>query len=102
VSDQWGNSQTSTSVVAGNRISLAPFGASLGPSQTQQFTATVTDNNGNPVPSPVLTWSVQGTGAISQSGLYTAPATITANSMDTIQVKDDAGAQSSTSVNLHS
>jgi hypothetical protein len=101
VSDQFGNSQTSTSVVAGNRISLAPFGVSLGPAGTQQFTATVTDNNGAPVTAPALIWSVQGTGTVSTTGLYTAPATITANANDTITCKDDAGASASTTVNLH-
>jgi hypothetical protein len=100
VSDQWGNSQTTTSVTAGNRIALAPFGVSLGPAGTQQFTATITDNSGNTV-TDTLTWSVQGTGTIDQTGLYTAPATITANSSDTITAKDTGGASSSITVNLH-
>jgi hypothetical protein len=50
------------------------------PSGTQQFTATVLNafSNSN------VTWSVSGSGTISTSGLYTAPATITTGSTATV------------------
>ena len=52
-------------------VSVGPANATLGPGESQQFTATVTGawNTG-------VTWTVQGPGAISSGGVYTAPATI--------------------------
>ena len=54
-------------------ISISPTTASLYASQTQQFTATVTNANNTAV-----TWSItpSSVGSISSSGLYTAPTTI--------------------------
>ncbi len=63
---------------SGIQVFVSPVSASLGPGATQQFTAAVsgTDNSS-------LTWTVNGVqggsaavGTISQTGLYTAPATI--------------------------
>lgn len=57
-------------VVAGN-ISLSPTSSSLGGTQTQQFTATVTGQSNNSV-----NWSLNPPlGTISASGFYTAPPT---------------------------
>ena len=50
-------------------VSVSPGTASLTPSATQQFTATVTGTT-----STGVTWSATG-GVVSSSGLYTAPAT---------------------------
>jgi hypothetical protein len=60
-------------------VTVAPTSASLGQSQTQQFTATVTGSSGTP------TWSISpSVGGISTSGLYTAPASITATQTITV------------------
>jgi RHS repeat-associated protein len=61
-------------------ISVTPPGASLTAGQTQQFTATVTNtvNTG-------VTWTMsEGDGAISSTGVYTAPASI--NSQESVMV----------------
>ncbi|OAI48663.1 hypothetical protein AYO44_06785 [Planctomycetaceae bacterium SCGC AG-212-F19] len=56
-------------------ITVAPASVSLANSATQQFTATALDQFGNSM-SPTIVWSLGtgGVGAISSSGLYTAPA----------------------------
>src|SRR6185503_9222878 len=55
-------------------VSVNPTSVALGAAQTQQFTATVTGAGNTGV-----TWSVYPpAGSISNSGLYTAPATVTA------------------------
>jgi hypothetical protein len=57
-------------------VTVSPTAALLFASQTQQFTAAV-----NAAANPAVTWSITpttGAGTISQSGLYTAPASITA------------------------
>jgi len=62
-------------------VTVSPTSVSpVYPSGTQQFTATVLNafNNSN------VTWSVSGAGAISTSGLYTAPASITTGSTVTV------------------
>jgi hypothetical protein len=58
-------------------ISIDPVIATIQPGQTQQFTATVLNAT-----DPSVTWSiVEGQGLISESGLYSAPASIVGNSM---------------------
>jgi hypothetical protein len=54
-------------------VSITPAVSMLGQSQTQQFTATVANTSNTAV-----TWSISpaGTGSISSSGFYSAPATI--------------------------
>ncbi len=54
-------------------VSIAPATSSLGASQTQQFTPSVTGGSNTTV-----TWTINpnGAGSISGSGLYTAPASI--------------------------
>jgi len=55
-------------------VSLAPATVSLGPSQTQQFNATVTNSTNTAV-----VWSISPVvGKISTTGLYTAPSSISA------------------------
>ena len=59
-------------------VTISPTSALLFPTQTQQFTATVTGTS-----SPSVTWSVNGIvggsttiGTVSSTGLYAAPATV--------------------------
>ena len=55
-------------------VSLSPSGAALTSSETQQFTPIVTGTS-----NPAVTWSLSPeTGAVSSTGLYTPPASITA------------------------
>lgn len=68
-------------------ITVAPSSASVPTGGTQQFTATGRDQFGSPIsPQPTFTWSVNGGGTISGSGLFTAggiaggPFTVTAAS----------------------
>ena len=69
------------SQAAATSVSVSPGTASLGASATQQFTAAVTGASNTAV-----TWSLNpAVGAISASGVYTAPASISAGS--TVQVK---------------
>ena len=61
-------------------LAVTPGTAVLGPSETQQFRATVygTSNTG-------VTWSVgPGIGEVSTTGLYTAPSTINAQATTTV------------------
>ena len=61
-------------------VSVAPPTAKLYAAQTQQFTATVTNS-----PNTVVTWSLsQAVGTISNAGLYTAPASISASQAVTV------------------
>ena len=61
-------------------VSVGPVTASLGPSQSQQFTATVTGTANTAV-----TWSLNpGVGSMSAAGLYTAPATVTVQQTVTV------------------
>jgi hypothetical protein len=54
-------------------ITVAPGSVTLGPAGTQQFSATAYDqNNSAMVPQPSFTWSVNGGGTVSSSGLFTA------------------------------
>ncbi len=90
-----GNNQSVTSsiVVAVNQtltsIKVAPLTASLADGATRQFTATASDQFGQAISNPAITWSLSGLGALSTAGLYTAPAsgtgaaTVTATSGST-------------------
>ena len=68
-------------------VSVSPTSATLYASQTQQFTATVTNTQNTAV-----TWSISpaGVGTISSSGLYTAPATISSQQTVTITATSQA------------
>ncbi len=67
---------TATATIPAVSISLSPISATVQPSGTQQFTATVsgTVNTG-------VLWSEVGNGSVTQGGLYTAPST---NETDTV------------------
>src|SRR5262249_18343731 len=58
---------------------VTPPAVTLGPSQTQQFSANTQ-----------VTWSLQGPGVLSVSGLYTAPATIATTQTATISATNVA------------
>jgi hypothetical protein len=57
-------------------VSVSPSSASVAINQTQQFTASASDQFGAVMsPLPAFTWTVSGGGTISVSGLFTAGAT---------------------------
>ena len=60
-------------------VSVSPGTVQLNGGETQQFTATVTNTTNTAV-----TWSVTGGGAISSSGLYTAPTLIASQASATV------------------
>jgi hypothetical protein len=69
-------SVTVTSPPVLTSITVAPSSASVQTGGTQQFNATGLDQFGQPMsPQPTFTWSVNGGGTISASGLFTAGAT---------------------------
>ena len=86
ITDGVGNSVISPLTVVVNQsisaITISPTSVSLPPSGTRQFTASVKDQFGDDFPSPALVWTAV-TGTIDANGFYTAPATITT---DTVQV----------------
>jgi hypothetical protein len=67
-------------------LNIGPNPPTLGPSQTQQFTATVTGM------APGVTWIITPSvlGSITQTGLYTAPATIPALEIVNITARSNA------------
>jgi RHS repeat-associated protein len=78
-------------------LTISPTSATLYGGQTQQFSATVTNTSNTAV-----TWSISpaGTGTINSSGLYTAPATITALQTVTITATSQADATKSASATI--
>ncbi|HTP87306.1 MAG TPA: LamG domain-containing protein [Bryobacteraceae bacterium] len=69
-----------TIAVGSVTVGVAPTAVSLGPSQTQQFTATVSNTSNTAV-----TWSVSpAVGTIGTSGLYTAPSTVASQQTVTV------------------
>ena len=80
-------------------IIVLPTTATLGPGQTQQFTATIYYT------STSVIWSVDGgsaNGTIDQTGLYTAPATITQNSTAVVRasLSNNTSTQDTSTVDL--
>jgi RHS repeat-associated protein len=75
-------------------VSVTPATATLYGGQTQQFTATVANTSNTAV-----TWTISpaGTGTISSSGLYTAPATISAQQKVTVTATSQANTTASAS-----
>jgi hypothetical protein len=74
-------------------ISLSPASATLGPLQTQQFTASVTNASNTGV-----TWSLNpNIGTIGGTGLYTAPASVTSQQMVTVTATSVADTSKSAS-----
>jgi hypothetical protein len=79
----------------GVSVSVSPGQVSLGPGQSQQFSATVSGSGNNGV-----TWAANGVvggnasvGTISQSGLYTAPS-VTGSATITITARSESDANS--------
>ena len=77
---------TYTEWSAGSRVTVQPTSASLGPGQTQQFSATAVDATGAAIATPTFTWSVAtgAQGTVDATGLYTAPAAIVATVAETL------------------
>ena len=75
-------------------VSVTPATATLYGGQTQQFTATVANTSNTAV-----TWTITpaGTGTISTSGLYTAPAAISAQQTVTVTATSQASTTASAS-----
>src|SRR5207253_1794792 len=71
-------------------VSLAPSSVTLAPTQTQQFTPTVTGD-----PTNAVNWSISpnGVGIIGNTGLYTAPPSVSAQ--QTVSVRATSIADSS-------
>jgi RHS repeat-associated protein len=75
-------------------VSVTPASATLYGGQTQQFTATVNNTSNTAV---IWTISPAGTGTISTSGLYTAPATISTQQTVTVTATSQASTTASAS-----
>jgi len=63
-------------------VEVTPQNAEVANGSTQQYTATVLDQLGNPMPDQTLyqyTWSVNGGGTISTTGLFTAQVDVQGN-----------------------
>jgi hypothetical protein len=80
ITDAQGLSSTSSTNVIVDQtltgLTLSPASANVAENADEQFSATATDQFGNPMSTPALLWSVRsGTGFIGSSGLYTAAAT---------------------------
>ncbi len=75
-------------------VSVSPTTVTLSRSQTQQFTAAVTNTSNTAV-----TWSINpaGTGTVDSTGLYTAPATVAAQQVVTVTATSQADARQSAS-----
>ena len=88
---------SATVTVNPQSISISPTSASLQPGGTKQFSASLTGVSDNSV-----TWSVSGPGSISNSGLYTAPASVTSATSATITATSNAvnSLQASATVNI--
>ena len=80
------NSVTYTERIGGVRVSVQPTTASLGPGQSQQFTASAFNPDGSPFAGAAFTWAITGAaqGSIDANGLYTAPATVAAAAIDSV------------------
>ena len=102
--DKLGNTFTYNERITGPRISLAPAGAALGPGETQQFTATVTNSDGSAVPTPNVQWYLSDptVGSVDATGLYTAPAVIAGDLQNLLHAKYvDGGSQVTATIILH-
>ncbi|HTS62244.1 MAG TPA: Ig-like domain-containing protein [Candidatus Acidoferrales bacterium] len=94
--NQSGTARISLTATPAVGISISPTSASLTPAATQQFTANVTNASTNAV-----IWSISPqTGTIDQTGLYTAPAIITASSRVTVTVTSVADGSKSASATV--
>jgi len=82
--DPQGNRQTYTTYALGNKVTVQPAGIALQAGQSQQFTASVTDPGGNPIAGATFVWTLStgALGTVDSTGLYTAPASLTAASLE--------------------
>lgn len=82
VTDTSKSASSNVTLISSASVSVNPATATLGASQTRQFAATVVGLSGTTV-----TWSITppGTGSIGSSGLYTAPAAVSATQSVTIR-----------------
>ena len=104
IGDPHNNGYTITQRTAGPSVSVTPFGSSLGPGETQQFTAVVKDGQGVAMPAAEVSWTITqgGYGSVSPTGLYTAPAAVAQNAYDILTVTDVAsGSSMGITVSLH-
>lgn len=62
-------------------ISISPIAPVIQPGASQQFTATVLNAS-----DPTVTWSLDGAGTLTQSGLYVAPASVSSRVKATVKV----------------
>jgi hypothetical protein len=76
-------------------VSVSPTSATLNGGGTQQFAATVTGNSNTSV-----TWSLTGTGTLTTSGLYTAPATVANSTTATVKATSVADTTKSASATV--
>jgi RHS repeat-associated protein len=84
-------------VISPLTVSVTPPSPTLSAGETQQFTATVTNTSNTAV-----TWSISpaGTGTLSATGLYTAPATIATQQTLTVTATSQANSSQSASVTV--
>ncbi|QNI32572.1 hypothetical protein H7849_00640 [Alloacidobacterium dinghuense] len=92
VADSSKSASAAVTILPGVSISISPTTAQVIAGKTEQFTATVKNTSDTSV-----TWSVTGSGctgaacgAISSSGLYTAPGTLPSPALVTVTVKSNA------------
>ena len=84
--DKAGDTFTYSEMITGPRISIAPAGATVSAGGTQQFTAAITNADGNPAVGLTPVWSVAGSagGTVSATGLYAAPASLASAASDLV------------------
>lgn len=88
------NQANITISLSGLTVAITPGSASLGPGETQQFTASVTPSTVN----QHVTWSAS-LGTITAAGLFTAP-NVTTTTLVTIRATSVANTSASTSVQI--
>jgi hypothetical protein len=76
-------------------VSISPTSATLNGGGTQQFTATVSGTTNTAV-----TWSLAGTGTLSASGFYTAPASVASQTTATVTATSQADTTKSASATV--
>ena len=98
-----GSQLSNTYFAPGTKVMVAPSNPMLGPNGTQQFTASATDVDGVEIAGATFTWKMQAGsfGTISATGLYTAPASIPAQTLAVVVATlSDSSAWSSANITL--
>ena len=83
---------TATATIPAIGVSISPLSATVQPSGTQQFSASVSGTVNQSV-----AWSEVGKGSVTQAGLYTAPST---NETDTVTVTSQANTAATASASV--